>query len=113
MKDPENSIFNIHVPPYNTHLDIAPKIDENLRPILTPGGEPEFAHVGSTAVRKCIETYKPLAGLHGHIHESKGYAKLGRTQCFNPGSEYGIGLLKGVILNFSDQKLDNYLFTSA
>ena len=107
LKDPENSIFNIHVPPYNTHLDIAPKIDENLRPILTPGGEPEFAHVGSTAVRKCIETYKPLVGLHGHIHESKGYAKLGRTQCFNPGSEYGIGLLKGVILNFSVQILDN------
>ncbi|MDG6906761.1 MAG: metallophosphoesterase [Nitrososphaerota archaeon] len=112
LQNPENSIFNIHVPPYNTHLDVAPKLDDSLRPILTPGGEPEFAHVGSTAVRKGIETYKPLVGVHGHIHESKGYTKIGHTHCFNPGSEYAIGLLKGVILNFSDQKLDNHLFTS-
>lgn len=48
----ENAVFNIHVPPFNTHLDLAPKLDENLKPVLTPGGDPEFAHVGSTAVRK-------------------------------------------------------------
>ncbi len=28
--------------------------------------------VGSTATRDAITTYKPLLGLHGHIHESRG-----------------------------------------
>jgi Icc-related predicted phosphoesterase len=109
----ENAVFNIHVPPFKTHLDLAPKLDENLKPVLTPGGDPEFSHVGSTAVRRALETFQPLLGLHGHIHESRGFSQIGRTNCFNPGSEYSIGVLKGVILNLSDQKLDNYLFTSA
>lgn len=108
----KNSIFNIHVPPYNTHLDIAPKLDENLRPKLGPGGEPEFAHVGSIAVRDAIEKYQPLAGLHGHIHESRGYSKIGRTHCFNPGSEYSSGVLKGVLINLSAEKIESHAFTS-
>ncbi|HLI45821.1 MAG TPA: hypothetical protein VKU94_01345, partial [Geobacterales bacterium] len=72
-REARRMIFNIHVPPFNTHLDIAPKLDQDLRPVLTPGGEPEFTHVGSIAVRKAIEKYQPFIGLHGHIHESKGY----------------------------------------
>jgi kynurenine formamidase len=52
--------------------------------LLTPGGEPEMAHVGSTSMRKMIEKLQPLAGLHGHIHESKGVTRMGKTQCFNP-----------------------------
>lgn len=107
-----NCIFNIHVPPHNTLLDIAPKLDKDLRPVLTPGGEPEMVNVGSTAVRHAIEKHQPLLGLHGHIHESRGYSKIGRTYCFNPGSEYRIGVLKGVILNLSDDKLENYVFTA-
>ena len=46
-------------------------------------------HAGSTAVRASIEKHQPLVGLHGHIHESKGFVTLGRTLCLNPGSEYG------------------------
>jgi Icc-related predicted phosphoesterase len=108
---PETSIFNFHCPPYDTQLDVAPKLDANLAPVLTPGGEPEMAHVGSTSVRKVIEKLQPLAGLHGHIHESRGVSKIGRTQCFNPGSEYVSGVLRGLVINLSEKKIDNYVFT--
>jgi Icc-related predicted phosphoesterase len=111
LTDPENSIFNFHCPPYDTQIDLAPKLDENLRPILTPGGEPDMGHAGSTSVRQMIQRLQPLAGLHGHIHESRGLSKIGRTPCFNPGSEYATGVLRGLILNLSDKKLDNYVFT--
>lgn len=111
LADPANSLFNFHCPPYDTQIDVAPKLDKELRPVLTPGGEPEMAHVGSTAVRQMIEKLQPLAGLHGHIHESRGFSKIGKTVCFNPGSEYTTGVLRGLIINLSDKKLDNYLFT--
>jgi hypothetical protein len=70
-----------------------------------------MAHVGSTSVRKVIEKLQPLAGLHGHIHESRGVSKIGKTQCFNPGSEYVTGVLRGLIINLSEKKIDNYVFT--
>ena len=70
-----------------------------------------MAHVGSTSVRKVIEKLQPLAGLHGHIHESRGVSKIGRTQCFNPGSEYVSGVLRGLVINLSEKKIDNYVFT--
>jgi Icc-related predicted phosphoesterase len=111
LSKPETSVFNFHCPPYDTHLDVAPKLDANLTPVLTPGGEPEMIHVGSTSVRRAIEKLQPLAGLHGHIHESKGISKIGKTQCFNPGSEYASGVLRGLVLNLSEKKLDNYVFT--
>lgn len=111
LAKPETSLFNFHCPPYDTQLDVAPKLDTNLTPVLTPGGEPEMAHVGSTSVRKVIEKLQPLAGLHGHIHESKGMSKIGKTQCFNPGSEYVSGILRGLVINLSEKKIDNYVFT--
>jgi len=43
-----------------------------------------------------IEEDQPLIGLHGHIHESRGYDRIGRTLVFNPGSEYSEGLLHAV-----------------
>ncbi len=111
LEHPENSLFNFHCPPFDTQIDLAPKLDRELKPVLTPGGEPEMAHVGSTSVRKIIEEFQPLAGLHGHIHEAKGLSKIGKTMCFNPGSEYTTGVLRGLILNLSDKKLENYVFT--
>jgi Icc-related predicted phosphoesterase len=111
MANPENSLFNFHCPPYDTQIDLAPKLDEELKPVLTPGGEPEMAHVGSTSVRRVIEKLQPLAGLHGHIHEARGFSQIGRTLCFNPGSEYTTGVLRGLIVNLSDKRLDNYVFT--
>ncbi len=111
LEKPERSLFNFHCPPYDTQIDVAPKLDADLRPVLTPGGEPDMAHVGSTSVRKMIEKFQPLAGLHGHIHESRGFSQIGKTICFNPGSEYITGVLRGLVVNLSEKKMDNYVFT--
>jgi len=115
LRDPSNSLFVIHVPPYDTIIDVAPKL-ENLRIKVDVLGV-EQAHVGSTAVRKAIENYQPVASFHGHIHESRGVARIGRTYCFNPGSEYDQGVLRGVIINLdydrksSGFKVKSYMFT--
>jgi Icc-related predicted phosphoesterase len=111
VKNPANAIFNLHVPPYDTNLDVAPEIDENLTPKLSLSGGFKMISVGSKAVRAMIEKYQPLIGLHGHIHESRSAQKIGRTMCINPGSEYGEGVLRGVIVDLSKQKLENYTFT--
>ena len=106
----ENCIFNLHCPPFDTRLDMAPELDATMKPISSGGGI-KMAHVGSTSVRKAIETYKPLLGLHGHIHESRGFVKSGRTLCINPGSEYGEGMLRGVIVNIDEKNVRSHLLT--
>ncbi len=111
LKNPASSVFNLHVPPYDTNLDSAPELDANLTPKLSLSGGFKMASVGSHAVRSAIEKYQPLVGLHGHIHESRSAQKLGHTVCINPGSEYGEGVLRGVVLQLSRQKLENYMFT--
>ncbi len=98
------SCFCFHVPPYNSTIDMAPKLDANLRPVYE-GGRPTFIPVGSTSVRKVVEKYQPLLGLHGHIHESPGLVKIGRTQCINPGSEYSEGILKAYLIELEDGKI--------
>jgi uncharacterized protein len=111
LKNPANAIFNLHVPPYDTNLDNAPELDANLTPKLSLSGGFKIIPVGSTAVRAAIEKYQPLIGVHGHIHESRSAQKLGRTMCINPGSEYGEGVLRGVLLDISKKGLENYMFT--
>jgi hypothetical protein len=54
-----------------------------------------------------------MVGLHGDIHESRGIEKIGRTTCFNPGSEYTTGLLNSLLLNVSRDKLESFMFLSA
>jgi len=71
-----------------------------------------MASAGSLAVRRSIEHYQPLVGLHGHIHESRGMVKIGRTLCFNPGSEYASGILKGVLLELDGDSVRSYMLTS-
>ena len=107
----ENCIFNLHCPPYNTQLDVAPELDATLKPIVNSGGGINMIHVGSVAVREAIEKQKPLLGIHGHIHESRGFAKIGRTLCINPGSEYGEGILRGAIINLDDKGIKSHLLT--
>lgn len=68
--------------------------------------------VGSTAVRRAIEEFQPLLGLHGHVHESKGTTTIGRTLCINPGSEYSAGILRGVIIILDKDKVKSYQFVS-
>ncbi|MEM3698023.1 MAG: metallophosphoesterase [Candidatus Bathyarchaeia archaeon] len=108
----ETAIFNIHVPPYGTTIDLAPELDRNLRPIPAGGGGVVMTNVGSKTVREAIKQYQPLIGLHGHVHDSKGMCRIGRTLCFNPGSEYIDGVLRGVIIDIQENKVLDYLFTS-
>jgi Icc-related predicted phosphoesterase len=105
LKDVTNAIFNIHVPPYNSQIDSAPLMDAQLRPV--DGGQTRVP-VGSTAVRKLIEQYQPMLGLHGHIHEAKGSTKIGRTICINPGSTYGEGYLSGVLINLDKKGVRSF-----
>ncbi len=107
LQHPERAIFNIHVPPYATGLDIAPLLDDNLKPVVV-GGEIATGPVGSQAVRTAIERYQPLVSLHGHIHESRAVGKIGRTTCINPGSEYGDGNLRAALVNLKGNKLLSY-----
>jgi len=107
----QNSIFNLHCPPFDTNIDKAPQLDSDLRPVLSPVGGFEMVSVGSVAVRKLVEKYQPLLGLHGHIHESSGIERIGRTLCVNPGSQYADGVLRGALVTLKDGKVENYLLT--
>jgi Icc-related predicted phosphoesterase len=111
LKNPTQAVFNLHVPPYDTNLDQAPELDENLTPKLSLSGGFKIISVGSKAVRTAIEKYQPLLGLHGHIHESRSAQKIGKTMCINPGSEYGEGVLRGVVIELSKKGLESYVFT--
>ncbi|MEM3387587.1 MAG: hypothetical protein QXN08_07985, partial [Nitrososphaerales archaeon] len=59
-----------------------------------------------------IEKKAPLLSLHGHIHESRGAIRLGKTLSINPGSEYSEGVLRGAIINLKDDSVKGYLLTS-
>ncbi len=111
VKQMEKCIFNIHVPPIETVLDQAPKLDANLKP-MTSAGQMLMTSAGSVATRNTIEKYQPLLGVHGHIHESKGMVRIGRTLCFNPGSEYTEGIMRGFLCDVEGVKVKSYLMTS-
>jgi Icc-related predicted phosphoesterase len=114
LKDPHSAIFNFHCPPVNSGLDTCPKLDASVyppRPIMDAAG-PVLFGAGSTAVREAIEKEQPMLGLHGHIHESKNIARIGRTVCINPGSEYGEGVMRGVLVNIEDSGFKSYQFVS-
>jgi len=104
VQNPETAVFCIHVPPYDAIIDYAPLVTDDLRYDLK-SGRVQMVPVGSTAVRKIIEKYQPLLGLHGHIHESPGFVYIGRTQCLNPGSEYTEGILKGFLVEIDGDKI--------
>ncbi len=111
VKNQAKAIYNIHVPPYNTSIDKAPKLDSNLKPYVIPGGV-QMTAVGSTAVTNIIKRYQPMLALHGHVHESRGKVKIGRTLCINPGSEYGEGVLRGALVQIGKKGIEDYLLTS-
>jgi hypothetical protein len=101
IPDMGRAIFNFHAPPYGTGLDEAPALDADLRPMH---GGAVLKPVGSTAVREAILAHQPMLSVHGHIHESRGVAKLGRTFAVNPGSVYGDGVLQGAVLELNEKK---------
>lgn len=103
VEDPAWSLFNFHCPPYDSQIDQGPRLDEELRMRQTAGGV-EMHPVGSVSCREVIERHQPLMGLHGHLHESRGTVKIGRTLCINPGSEYTEGVLRGALIDVHDRK---------
>ena len=105
LQDPEHAILNVHVPPFGTQLDDAPVLDADLR-VVQSMGQVKYAPVGSTAVRDFELETQPLLGLHGHIHESAGIRRLGRTIAINPGSDYATGALHGALVTLKDGKVD-------
>jgi uncharacterized protein len=105
VKDPRRAIFMIHVPPHDSGLDTAPLLDENLRPTIS-AGDVLRGPVGSTAVRRIIETYQPVLTIHGHIHESGGERKIGDTLCINPGSEANHGILRGYLVDIGKKGVE-------
>jgi Icc-related predicted phosphoesterase len=66
--------------------------------------------VGSTAVRRLIEEAQPLLALHGHIHESRGEVRIGRTLALNSGSEYNTGRLHGVVVQLGLDRVISHQF---
>jgi Icc-related predicted phosphoesterase len=105
VRDPRRAIFMIHVPPHDSGLDTAPILDENLRPTVS-AGDVLRGPVGSTAVRRIIETYQPVLAVHGHIHESGGERKIGKTLCINPGSEANHGILRGYLVDIGKKGIE-------
>lgn len=97
-RDPRRTILLTHCPPFASGLDTAPLLDADLRPKVS-AGDLLRGPVGSTGVRQAIEGFGPLLGVHGHIHESGGETKIGRTLCLNPGSEAAFGILRGYIVD--------------
>jgi Icc-related predicted phosphoesterase len=105
-------ILNLHCPPYASGLDDAPELDQTLKPVIR-GGRPSIIPVGSHAVRDAIKRYQPVVGLHGHIHESRGAQKIGRTLCVNPGSDYSSGVLRGAVIDLAqDGSCLDFLLTT-
>ena len=111
LEKPERAILNVHVPPYESSLDTAYEVDEDLSYVLK-GGRPHEIATGSTAVRQIIEETQPLLSLHGHIHESKGVTTIGRTVAINPGSDYGSGHLDGCLVHLAPERVINQYLVS-
>jgi Icc-related predicted phosphoesterase len=107
LSSPSTAIFNIHVPPYNSRLDTAPLLGQDLK-VKTAAGAVVTVPVGSVAVREAIEEIQPMLSLHGHIHESGGSVRIGRTTAINVGSEYGEGVLRGVLITLGESRLIGY-----
>jgi Icc-related predicted phosphoesterase len=108
--DMERCVFNLHVPPYDSALDTAPALTEDLEVIMS-GSAPKMIPVGSTAVREAIEQYQPLLSLHGHVHESAGATRIGRTLCINPGSDYHTGRISGCLIQLRPDRVVHQFVT--
>jgi uncharacterized protein len=101
VTDPSTTICNFHAPPYGSKLDNAPALNPDLT--YVSGGQ-AIRPVGSTSVMESIKEFQPFLSLHGHIHESKGVARIGKTLALNPGSSYEEGILQAAIVNIDEKK---------
>jgi Icc-related predicted phosphoesterase len=109
--DGRQLVLNLHCPPYASGLDTCQLLKDDLSPI-TEAGQPVMGPAGSTAVRAAIERYQPVLSVHGHIHESRAVAKIGRTLAVNPGSEYPEGVLRGALVDFDSNGVMSHVLTA-
>jgi Icc-related predicted phosphoesterase len=105
LERPRESIIVFHCPPYGISLDEAPKLDDQLRPVMTATGGLVNIPVGSSGIRDVIARFQPALGAHGHIHESGGHAALGKTVWVNAGSEYTAGVLRAYIVHLDRDRV--------
>lgn len=114
LGEPGGVVFNFHAPPKDSTLDTCAMLDWTTDPPsqVVSSGQPVLYGAGSEAVREAVEAFQPLLGLHGHIHESQAAARIGRTLCVNPGSEYGEGVLRGCLITLADGKVQRYQMTA-
>jgi Icc-related predicted phosphoesterase len=108
VRDPRRTVIMTHVPPYDSGLDTAPLLSPDLRPTAS-AGDLLRGPVGSKGVRAVIEQFKPVLGVHGHIHESGGERKVGSTLCINAGSESSMGVLRGFLVDLTDKGVERTL----
>jgi uncharacterized protein len=114
VDDPSRAIFNFHCPPLDSTLDTCMKLDASVWPPapLLENGQAIYYGAGSQAVTDALLEYQPTVGLHGHIHEARGMTSYGRTPAYNPGSEYGEGVLRGLIVAVRGGEVIGHQFTS-
>ncbi|HET6846169.1 MAG TPA: hypothetical protein VFH29_05005 [Anaerolineales bacterium] len=112
IREPEHAIAMLHVPPFSSGLDTCPDLDKNLK-IITQGGQVVMKSAGSPAVKAFIDKVQPMLSLHGHIHESPGHVRNGRTLMINAGSEYAEGIMKAAIVNLENGKVKGHMLVSA
>jgi Icc-related predicted phosphoesterase len=113
VTDMQNCIFNIHVPPNDCGLDTVAKLDASVYPPkpVFDKGQAVMIGAGSTSIRKEIEKHQPLVQLCGHVHESRGTTRIGKSLIVNPGSDYPDGMLRGAIVNVGDKKILSFQLT--
>jgi hypothetical protein len=99
--DPGSAVLMTHVPPHGSSIDTVPLLDEEMRPVMSAGGVVEVP-CGSIAVRNVIEEFQPVLAIHGHVHESPGHVRVGRTLCVNAGSEAAVGILRACLIDIDE-----------
>lgn len=68
-------VFLAHNQPFGTPMDT----------VADPASPRQGMHVGSLVVRDMILRHHPLLFVGGHLHETAGVRKLGKTVCVNAG----------------------------
>jgi Icc-related predicted phosphoesterase len=111
LRDASRSIWNVHVPPYDTGLDTVAEVTEDLKLVMR-GGQPHMVPVGSTAVRELLERYQPMLAVHGHVHECRAVGRVGSAVVVNPGSEYTEGVLRAAVISVERERVSAQLMST-
>ena len=107
------AIVNFHCPPYGSGLDVAPELDEKLRPVLR-GGRPELRPRGQHGGPRSDQALPARPSASTATSTSRARPRRSATLCLNPGSDYTADLLRGAVVDIAEgleADLD-FLFTA-